>query len=108
MMRFLRPDVVRLILFAVFLAIAAGGAYEARGFSEEGSGHLFGAWTIWMVLLAPLGLLLIAVDAIGPRVDLFRAAPVVFWGVQIAYFYLLACVIAAIAGAVRRRFSRVK
>lgn len=104
-MRFLRPDPLRLVLLAVFVAVAVGGAYEARGFSEEGSGGLFGAWTIWMALLAPLGLLFITLDLIGLKLDVFDR-PVLFWSVQVVYFYLLASVIAAIVQMVWRRARR--
>ena len=102
-MRLFRPDLLRLLLLAIFVAIAIGGSYEARSFSEEATRRFFGAWTVWMALLAPLGLLLIVMDAISLKIDLFRAPPAVFWAVQIVYFYLLACVIAGVAQAIHRR-----
>jgi len=102
-MRFLRPDLSRLILLAMFLALAFLGWREADAFSDQGNAPGTAVWPIWMALLAPLGLVLHGLKTIGLETDVFRAVPVVFWIVQFVYFYLLACVIAAVAGALRRR-----
>lgn len=104
-MRFFRPDAVRITLLAVFLVIAFLGWRESAAFSDHGATTPTALWPIWMVLLAPLGLLLLLFRKAGFEIDLFRAAPVVFWIVQILYFYVLSCAIAAIAAALSRKIS---
>lgn len=92
-MRFFRPDTLRIVLFVSFFVVAFFGWRESLAFSD-GPAATTGIWTIWIVLLAPLGLL---------PFDLFRSVPLIFWLVQIAYFYLLACVIASVAAMLMTR-----
>jgi hypothetical protein len=102
-MRFFRPDPVRLILLAMFLFIALFGWRESAAFSG-GSAPATALWASWMALLAPLGLLLLLLRKAGLPLDLFRAAPAVFWLAQVLYFYVLACAIAWLAAALLRKF----
>lgn len=104
-MRFFRPDVVRITLLVVFLVIAFLGWRESAAFTDDGVAVPTSFWPVWMVLLAPLGLLLLLFRKAGLEFDLFRAAPVVFWIVQILYFYVLSCAIAAIAAALSRKIA---
>lgn len=107
LMRFFRPDAVRITLLAVFLFIAFLGWRESGAFSDHGDAPATGFWTLWMALLAPLGLLLLLFRKAGVTIDLFHAAPVVFWAVQIIYLYAMGCAIASIAGAVSRKIASV-
>lgn len=110
MRRLFAPSRARLVLFGVFVVIAILGQLQAAGFSEEGgrSGGMFHAipiWEVWMYLLAPLGFLFLALDQTGLELHqtVFSGPAVVFWAVQVIYFYVVACLLAAAGEALQRK-----
>jgi hypothetical protein len=94
MRKFFAPDAVRLIVFGTLLVIAGLGSMQAAGFSDRSAAPFpsIPIWTAWIFLIVPLSPL-----ATQP-------APL-FWGAQLVYFYLLACVVGAIVRKVRDRRS---
>lgn len=104
-MRFFRPDALRIFLFAVFLIVAYFGSQESDAFSEEREPPATAFWTFWVLLLAPIELLLLLLRKAGLRIDLFAAPAAVFWAVQIIYYYAMACLIAALIQAVSRKIA---
>ena len=94
--RFLKPDWRRLILFAIFVAIAVGGEIQAWAFSDIPPKpplydllRPFPIWPMWMFLLMPLALLALPLRLIG--IDLMSGPPWLFITANLIYFYLVSC-----------------
>ncbi len=107
MRRFLQPGVSKIIFFALFLLIAVGGHLQSEGFSDGAGQHVFlpgfPFWEAWMVLLAPYALIAALFRRLGIDIAAFRGAAILFWGAQLIYFYVLACVLVSIVAALRRK-----
>ena len=93
---FLKPDWRRLILFAIFVAVAVGGSIQAWAFSDippkpplYDQLRPFPVWPMWMFLLIPLALLALPLKFIG--IDLMGGPPWLFITANLIYFYLLSC-----------------
>jgi hypothetical protein len=98
-----------MLLFALFLAIAMGGMIQAWAFHDVAPKpppydllRPFPIWPVWMLLLLPLALLtlplkLLGLDAMGGPYWLFLAA-------NLAYCYLLSCLIVAAWGWIAARW----
>ena len=93
---FFRPTAAKAIVFAVLTLIAIGGSLQSSGFGQRESGFLPGLpiWPVWMFLLVPVAVIARA---------FLRAPAAIFWGVQLVYFYLLACVAARVVNLARTR-----
>jgi len=106
MKRLLWPDGKRLLLFALFLAMAMGGMIQAWAFSDvPPKPALYDLlrplpiWPLWMLLLAPLALLSAPLRLLG--LDLMEGSYGLFVVANLAYFYLLSCLIVAACGWLR-------
>lgn len=96
----LRPDWRKILLFAIFISLAAGGMIQAWSFSEiPPKPPLYDLllplpiWSIWMFLLIPLALLVFPLRLLG--LDLLGGPSWLFMAASIIYFYLLSCLLAA-------------
>jgi hypothetical protein len=101
----------RLILTAIFLVIAYGGYVQSQAFSAKALAKqappLMGVfepvpylWESWIVLLAPLALIL---RHVGIQ-QFFDTGPAwFFWTVQALYFYLIAWLILFLWAKLTRR-----
>ena len=94
MREFFRPTAAKVIVFGVLALIAIGGSLQSSGFGQREPGFLPGLpiWPVWMFLLVPVAVVARAV---------LRGPAVIFWGVQLVYFYLLACLAARLANLAR-------
>ena len=108
-LQFLKPEWRRLLLFALLVAIAAGGKIQAWAFSDlPPKPPLYDLlrplpiWPIWMLLLVPLVLVtwplrLVGFDVMGGPLWLFITA-------NLVYFYLLSCLVMACLDWARARW----
>jgi hypothetical protein len=107
---FLRPEWRRLLLFAILVAIAAGGQIQAWAFSDlPPKPPLYDLlrplpiWPIWMLLLMPLALVTWPLRLVG--IDVMAGPPWLFLTANLLYFYLLACLAMAGLDWVRARWK---
>jgi hypothetical protein len=107
---FLRPEWRRLLLFAILVAIAAGGQIQAWAFSDlPPKPPLYDLlrplpiWPIWMLLLMPLALVTWPLRSVG--IDVMAGPPWLFLTANLLYFYLLACLAMAGLDWVRARWK---
>jgi hypothetical protein len=98
--QFLKPEWRRLLLFALFLAIAVGGKIQAWAFSDlPPKPPLYDLlrplpiWPIWMFLLLPLALVTYPLRLVG--IDVMAGSPWLFITANLIYFYLLSCLVMA-------------
>ena len=105
-MRFLKPNAVKLLLFAILIAIAIGGSRQAEEFHDHSRPFLTSLplWVSWVYLLLPVAFADRLLEMIGAP-SLFDAPLPIFWGVQAAYFYFVACVLVAVIRAARREWQ---
>ena len=96
--RFLKPEWRRILLFAIFVAIAMGGKIQAWAFSDIPPKpplydllRPFPIWPMWMFLLIPLALVSLPLRFVG--VDVMGGAPWLFITANLIYFYLLSCLV---------------
>jgi hypothetical protein len=108
--QFLKPDWRRLILFAIFVAIAVGGKIQAWAFSDIPPKpplydllRPFPIWPMWMFLLMPLALLTLPLRLVD--IDLMGGPPWLFITANLIYFYLLSCFVVAAVDWVRVRWK---
>ena len=110
--QFLKPEWRRLLLFAVFVAIAVGGKIQAWAFSDVPPKpplydllRPFPIWPIWMLLLMPLAVVSLPLRLVG--IDVMGGPPWLFITANLIYFYLLSClVIVGLDWARAKRKSR--
>ncbi|MGD2159288.1 MAG: hypothetical protein PVG32_20595 [Anaerolineales bacterium] len=105
----LKPDWRKLILFALFAAIAVGGKIQAWAFSDIPPKpplydllRPFPIWPLWMFLLIPLALLAWPLRLVG--LDLMGGPPWLFITSNVIYFYLLACFIVSAVDWLRAKW----
>lgn len=110
MRKFFIPTLSKIILLLLFLAIAVVGSLQASAFSEEqarvsGLWSRIPIWPAWMFLLAPLGLIFLLMDKLGLQLQqkIFGGTDVIFWSVQVVYFYVMACILVSAFAALRRK-----
>jgi hypothetical protein len=91
-----RPDWRKILLFAIFVAIAIGGKIQAWAFTDVPPKpplydllRPFPIWPIWMFLLMPLALLALPLRLLG--LDVIGGPSWLFIVANITYFYLLSC-----------------
>lgn len=96
--QFLKPEWRRLLVLAIFGAIAAGGQIQAWVFSDLPPKpplydllQPFPIWPIWMLLLLPLALVSLPLRLVG--IDLMGGPAWLFWAANLSYFYLLSCLL---------------
>ena len=94
----LKLDWRKFLLFAIFIAIAVGGKIQAWAFSDVPPKpplydllRPFPIWPLWMFLLMPLALLVLPLRFVG--IDVMGGPPWLFITANLAYFYLLSCLI---------------
>jgi len=102
----LRPDWRRILLFGIFLAIAMGGMIQAWAFHDVPPEpplynllRPFPIWPLWMLLLAPLALLALPLRLVG--LDVMGASYALFVAANLAYFYLLSCLVVVGCGWIK-------
>lgn len=105
--QFLKPTFGKLLLLALFILIMMGGRIQAWAFSDMPPKpplydllRPFPIWPLWMLLLAPLALLVLPLRLVG--IDVMGGPAWLFLFANLAYFYLLSCLLAAGAGWARR------
>jgi uncharacterized membrane protein len=98
--QFLKPSGGKFFLFAIFIAIMVGGQIQAWAFSDVPPKpplydllRPFPIWPMWMFLLVPLALIVLPLRMIG--IDIMGGPAWLFIIANIAYFYLLSCLIVA-------------
>lgn len=113
--RFLRPDWKRAVVFAVLLFIALAGYMQSWVFSGKDMGlpkppffdllEPFPFWVLWVASLVPLAMLSnIIVMLAGYNADFVMRGPFwSFWVIQLLYFYLVSCLAIALLGRLGRR-----
>ena len=108
-LRYVQPDWRKLVLFALLIAIAAGGKIQAYAFSGGPDKPLlydllrpFPIWPLWMFLLLPLALLSWPLRLAG--VDPLHGPAWLFIAANIAYFYLLSCLVVVAVDWLRTRW----
>lgn len=106
----LQPDWRRLILFALFVAVAFGGMIQAWAFSDMPPKpplydllRPFPIWPIWMFLLMPLALFALPLRLVG--IDLMGGPPWLFTTANLIYFYLLSCLVVMAVDWVKVRWK---
>jgi len=94
--RFLKPEWRKLLLFTIFVAIAAGGMIQAWAFSDVPPKpplydllRPFPIWPMWIFLLMPLALVSLPLRFVG--IDVMGGPPWLFITANLFYFYLLSC-----------------
>lgn len=97
----LKPDLRKLFLFAIFIAIAVGGKIQAWVFSDMLPKpplydllRPFPIWSMWIFLMIPLALVVLPLRLLG--IDVMGGPAWLFIIANIAYFYLLSCVVVTI------------
>lgn len=111
---FLKPDWRKASVLVILVSVALAGHVQSWVFSGKNMGlpkpplfdllEPFPFWVLWVTLLLPLAMLSNIVVALGGyNADFIMRGPFwSFWVIQIAYFYLVACVTIS----VWRRLSR--
>jgi hypothetical protein len=109
LIKFLKPDWRKLMLFTIFAAIAVGGKIQAWAFSDIPPKpplydllQPFPIWPLWMFLLIPLALLAWPLRLVG--LDLMGGPPWLFITANVIYFYLLACFLVSAADWLRTKW----
>ena len=107
--RLLYPDWRRMVLFAILVAITIGGRIQAWAFTDLPPKPAlydllrpFPIWPLWMLLLLPLALLALPLGLFG--LDVMGGPYGVFIVANLAYFYLLSCLIVAAFNWIRARW----
>jgi uncharacterized membrane protein len=111
--QFLKPNGGKLFLFVIFIAIMAGGQIQAWSFSDVPPKpplydllRPFPIWPLWMLLLVPLTLIVLPLRWIG--IDVMGGSAWPFIIANIAYFYLLSCLIVTLLKWARSRLTSQK
>ena len=106
----LRPDWRKILLFAIFVAIAIGGKIQAWAFTDVPPKpplydllRPFPIWPIWMFLLMPLALLALPLRLLG--LDVMGGPSWLFIVANITYFYLLSCLMVAGSRWIKARWT---
>jgi hypothetical protein len=96
--QFLKPEWRRLLLLAIFVAIAVGGRIQAWVFSDAPPKpplydllQPFPIWPVWMFLLMPLAVVSLPLRSVG--IDVMDGPPWLFMAASLIYFYLLSCLV---------------
>ena len=104
----LKPDSRKIVLFAIFLAIAIGGKIQAWAFTDVPPKpplydllRPFPIWPMWMFLLMPLALLALPLRFLG--LDVMGGPACLFIVANVTYFYLLCCLVVATLGWAKAR-----
>lgn len=102
MKRFVNPSPNKILLFLLFMVIALAGHTQGWIFVKDTGMPKpflfdiiipFPFWSLWTLLLFPLGLLSRIIVTIGgfDADFIMRGSPWLFWTIQTIYFYLCSC-----------------
>ena len=113
--QFFKPDLMKIVLFMIFMFIAFAGYTQSWVFSGKDMGSPkpplfdllapFPFWVVWVFLLLPLALLSNLIVTVGDYdMDFIMRGP--FWPfgiINVIYFYMLSCLIIFVVDKFRRK-----